>query len=266
MIRARDLRLLAVAAATWAAAFASVWWPGSATGIAVGLWSTAATGAGWLWLRPQGGRFTSARVLAALPVVVVALAVGAAVSTHVAFAATARDEVRALAAQSGRVVEMTAVVSSKVRPLRDRLWFDVETTDIRVGRDERDLAVAVTVSIERGALAGDAPLDLGSTVTLRGAGRPADEGDRAVLVLFAERGSVVRGPPHVLGLMSDLRDGFVHDVAEGLPEPGAGLLPGLAVGDTRAIPAELDAAMKAASLTHLTAVSGESRLTPILIP
>ena len=42
----------------------------------------------------------------------------------------------------------------------------------------------------------------------------------------------------------------------GLPAPGAGLDPGLAVGDTSAVSAELDAAMKESSLSHLTAVSG----------
>ena len=41
-----------------------------------------------------------------------------------------------------------------------------------------------------------------------------------------------------------------------LPGPGAGLIAGLAVGETSAVDAELDAAMKATSLAHLTAVSG----------
>ena len=40
------------------------------------------------------------------------------------------------------------------------------------------------------------------------------------------------------------------------PSPGAGLVPGLAVGDTSAVAPELDAAMKESSLSHLTAVSG----------
>jgi hypothetical protein len=40
-----------------------------------------------------------------------------------------------------------------------------------------------------------------------------------------------------------------------LPAP-AELLPRLAVGDVRAVSADLDAAMKASELSHLTAVSG----------
>jgi competence protein ComEC len=42
----------------------------------------------------------------------------------------------------------------------------------------------------------------------------------------------------------------------GLPVPGAELIAGIAVGDTSAVTPELDAAMKASSLSHLTAVSG----------
>lgn len=250
MTGVRDVRLLVIAGAVWGAAFASVLWPDAATAIAVGLWCVSATACGWL-CAARGRRARRA----AMPLLAIALALGAAVSTHVGLAAPARGELVALVARAGRVVEIDGVVSSKVRPLRDALWFEVETTAIRVGREQRAAAITVTVSVERDALAG-AALDLGSTVALRGGARAADPGDRAVLVLFADRGSVVRGPPHVLGVMSDLRDGFVHDVAAGLPEPGAGLLPGLAVGDTRAVSADLDAAMKASSLTHLTAVSG----------
>jgi len=59
----------------------------------------------------------------------------------------------------------------------------------------------------------------------------------------------------VFAVASALRSAFVR-LAAALPGPGAALLPGLAVGDTRAVSAELDAAMKSASLSHLTAVSG----------
>nr|WP_281364342.1 ComEC/Rec2 family competence protein [Microcella alkalica] len=52
-----------------------------------------------------------------------------------------------------------------------------------------------------------------------------------------------------------LRERFL-DVAVAFPGPGAALLPGLAIGDTSAVDAELDEAMKRSSLSHLTAVSG----------
>lgn len=82
---------------------------------------------------------------------------------------------------------------------------------------------------------------------------PADD---VAFLAFAEGGmqQIGRAPP-LLGAASALRAGLVA-ATEGLPGDGAGLLPGLAVGDTSGVSAGLDDAMKAASLSHLTAVSG----------
>lgn len=60
-----------------------------------------------------------------------------------------------------------------------------------------------------------------------------------------------------LAVAADLRERFAA-LASHLPGPGAGLLPGLAIGDTSAVPPALDADMKVASLSHLTAVSGSN--------
>lgn len=57
-------------------------------------------------------------------------------------------------------------------------------------------------------------------------------------------------------LPSNMRATFIGG-SSACPSP-AELLPGLAVGDMRAVSADLDAAMKASGLSHLTAVSGES--------
>lgn len=62
-------------------------------------------------------------------------------------------------------------------------------------------------------------------------------------------------PPAWLGLAEGLRAGL-RETAAGLPGWGGELLPGLAIGDTTAVGEPLDAAMKSASLSHLTAVSG----------
>src|SRR5690606_4089868 len=59
----------------------------------------------------------------------------------------------------------------------------------------------------------------------------------------------------VLGLAAGVRSDFVERAVR-LPEPGAGLLPGLAVGDTRAVSEELNDWMLTSGLSHLTAVSG----------
>ena len=48
----------------------------------------------------------------------------------------------------------------------------------------------------------------------------------------------------------------LRGVSSWLPSDAAGLLPGMAVGDTAALPADLEEAMRTAGLGHLTAVSG----------
>lgn len=65
---------------------------------------------------------------------------------------------------------------------------------------------------------------------------------------IAEAGFIARGAQRVrLGLRS---------AASHLPQPSGGLLPGLVVGDTSRLSTDLESAMRATNLTHLTAVSG----------
>lgn len=66
--------------------------------------------------------------------------------------------------------------------------------------------------------------------------------------------------PVIARIAAEVREAFAAR-AERLPEPGAGLLPGLAVGDTRAVGEELNTAMVASGLSHLTAVSGRNIIT-----
>jgi competence protein ComEC len=79
--------------------------------------------------------------------------------------------------------------------------------------------------------------------------------DRAVTVRTAAPPPVLAEPPwwqHAAGVV---RRGL-QDAAGGPSADGAALLPGLVVGDTSAMSVELVDAMRAAGLTHLTAVSG----------
>ncbi|QIZ98700.1 MBL fold metallo-hydrolase [Leifsonia sp. PS1209] len=62
-------------------------------------------------------------------------------------------------------------------------------------------------------------------------------------------------PPWWLAWTEQVRHRFAAASAI-TPGNGGALLPGLAIGDETAVPADLDTAMKAASLSHLTAVSG----------
>ncbi|MGH3611122.1 MAG: ComEC/Rec2 family competence protein [Pseudonocardia sp.] len=96
----------------------------------------------------------------------------------------------------------------------------------------------------------------GQAVTAEGLLAPAGRSDLTVAVLR------VRGPPREVGPppwwqtgAGSLRDGL-RDAAAVLPQAQAGLLPGLAVGDTGAMTAEVERDFRDAGLSHLTAVSG----------
>ena len=98
----------------------------------------------------------------------------------------------------------------------------------------------------------------GQPVTAEGLLAPATRSDLTVAVLR------VRGGPRDVGrapwwqtAAGTLRDGL-RSAAAVLPEAPAALLPGLAVGDTRNLPAELRDDFRAAGLSHLTAVSGSN--------
>jgi len=106
---------------------------------------------------------------------------------------------------------------------------------------------------------GDLPaVRIGDTVVATGDLEPADAGDDMAFLLFADDTvRVMRQAAGPLAVTAALRERFA-EVAARLPGPGAGLLPGLAIGDTSAVGARLDADMKVASLSHLTAVSGSN--------
>jgi competence protein ComEC len=217
------------------------------------------------WLALAGWSLTGLALLlvlrrrgAALVAVVLALAAGATIASHVATAEPARAEALAVVGTAGRAVEVTATVVGKVeRRVTGELAFDAIVTVIRVGRETYpagDLPIGIRVhpgDVDR--LAG---LDVGAVVTADGSARATDAGVRAVFALSASRGvEVVHAPAGIAGAAGALRHGLAA-AAGGLPEPGAGLIPGLAVGDTELVDPELDSAMKSSSLSHLTAVSG----------
>nr|WP_301952409.1 MULTISPECIES: ComEC/Rec2 family competence protein [unclassified Rathayibacter] len=97
-------------------------------------------------------------------------------------------------------------------------------------------------------------LPVGSEALLRArAEEPDSVGESTLLTASAvlER----RPPGGVAAIAEVLRSGFLARTAV-LGGDGAGLLPGLATGDTSALPSDLEDDMRTASLTHLTAVSG----------
>jgi len=97
---------------------------------------------------------------------------------------------------------------------------------------------------------------IGSRLAMTGTLAVAEAGDDRAF-LFFPRGTpeVVAGPPWYLGWADALRQRFLASASD-LPGDGGSLLAGLAIGDTSLVGDDLDEAMKASSLTHLTAVSG----------
>ncbi len=240
--RARDLRLLAVAVPAWAAAVVVTSAPEASPALGAALW--AATGL----VLVCAARW---RVVAWLPPAAVALAAASVVATHVALAQPARERALSLPTEGGRALIVEAAVTGKVERGLTGWRFDAVSQAVSIGDDHHALAVPVTVR------SSDRPpgLDLGSQVTLTGTAFVADPAERAVWVVDASR-LVVRHPPSgPLAVAAEARAGLIAQTRE-LPQPGAGLIAGLAVGDTAAVGPDLDEDMKTASLSHLTAVSG----------
>jgi len=109
---------------------------------------------------------------------------------------------------------------------------------------------------DRSATDTPGPLSIGDEIRLTGTLAPTSPGDAAAALFFGRGGpEIVRAAPWWLDWANSLRHGFAAAAGE-LPGEGAGLLPGLAIGDTTGVGDDLDDAMKTSSLSHLTAVSG----------
>ncbi|WP_394289109.1 ComEC/Rec2 family competence protein [Microbacterium sp.] len=253
--RRRDLRLLPVAAVTWAGAGAAILLPGSAVWIAGGLWAASVGAialAGAVARRhrsaapPTGGR----RPITALALAAVALAFAGAAASHVAAAEPERSSLAALEISGGRALTIDADVVGKIETSATGFRFDAVLRRATIGAQVHEVSAPVLVRVSERPVG----LDLGSQIRATATAFPADPGDRAVLVVTAS--ALEARPPHgILAGAAALRAGLIRS-ADGLPPPGAGLIAGLAVGDTSALDDELDAQMKASSLSHLTAVSG----------
>ncbi|MYY86098.1 MBL fold metallo-hydrolase, partial [Streptomyces sp. SID335] len=95
---------------------------------------------------------------------------------------------------------------------------------------------------------------------------PMSDGGRAAAVLRVdgERAPRIVGAPSGAQQVAGKLRGGLREATDGLPADARALLPGLVVGDTSRVPAELDQAFRATDLTHLLAVSG-ANLTIVLV-
>ncbi|KRB38152.1 competence protein ComEC [Microbacterium sp. Root180] len=244
-----------MAGAAWVTAWCATRWPDAAAGVALALWAACLGALALFAMWATAGRTRTARVSAL--VMVIAIAAGAAAASHVALANPSRHAVLGLEIMNGRAVIVEATVVGKVERRADgALAFDAHVSRIATGAESALVSAEAVVRVAPGDVESSADLDLGAVVEARGTASAARPGERAVITVRASRGVAVTRPPiGIAHTTATLRQELVRSV-RGLPGDGASLVPGLAVGDTSAVPAELDAAMKEASLSHLTAVSG----------
>ena len=239
---ASDLRLLPVAATAWLGAGIAVAGPGGGWTLAVAV---------GLWL------LTVALAVVRLPgswrgMIVLALAGGAlAVTSVVAQSDVRSPPVLNEAAHAGRTVELVVAVAG--RSANGRIAATAESA--RIAGSTVTLATPVLLFGQAGDDAIRAA-QIGSLLRVTGTLRAADPGESVAFLVFV-RGNAARAgaPPLLLAAADAVRRDF-RRAASALPGDGGALLPGLAIGDTSSVSATLSDAMKTASLSHLTAVSG----------
>lgn len=276
--RTTDLRLVPAAGGAWAAAGVGVGLPppvclGLAAGLVVAgvvvlgrdlrrLRRSVASGGGSGRAGADGRRRARHRALGAVPLGVAgALAVAAVTLAVVAVAAAARTS-----GPWGELVQegATATVEAVVRAPPDAVAPRVEgrsSAAARVRVDVRRVTGRGTVSQVRARVlvlgpGGWLATGVGERVRVTGrlvATAPADD---VAALLVTDR------PPQVVAPAGRLREAVATvraallDVTSGRSRDAAGLVPGITVGDTSRLPSDLEHAMRAVSLTHVTAVSG----------
>ncbi|MWV74148.1 MBL fold metallo-hydrolase [Rathayibacter rathayi NCPPB 2980 = VKM Ac-1601] len=213
-------------------------------------WALVGAAAGLLLLRRDRVR--------ALPGVVLVAAAGAALAMTSVVISAPGDHPQALRSavedRTERVV--TVRVDTGARPLRTGgVWF--EATALRVGDEAMSAPVRVLLAEPGGRL------PVASELVLDARAGPREGAVGEATLLTASR-IVERRGPEGAGAVADLLRSRFLERADRIGGDVAGLLPGLATGDTSALDAGLEEAMRTASLTHLTAVSGANCAVVVL--
>lgn len=283
---AAEHRLVLPAAATWIAATVLVGTPAAAVGVAIGASTLALLCTAVLARqdtaglearhvrrprRRRGARWASWATgwTGLLAVTFLGIALAASVLTI-------RDASRSPplltdAIESGRAVAVTLTVTDKTellsrtpstpwnrstgsgeqRVVEQRIRGTV--TELTVGGQTASVSVPVVVFAEARSTR---LASIGERISLTGQARWTEPGEQAAALIFAGRVTTVAEPPAWLAWAPGMRAALVEQ-ARDLPGRGGELVPGLATGDTSAVSDELDTAMMASSLSHLTAVSGD---------
>ncbi len=244
-LRRRSLRPVVVAGATWTAAAAA----------------TALTDPGLLAVCLSAAAAIVVALLVRvrhplLVVVAVALACAGASAATVSSLVPTREAVAHLQVEGGRHLRVTATVTGHLaRSSGGGAWMDASVSTLTAGATAVSGLIPARIGFDPEVLSDVASVGPGSEIVVAGTGIPTDPADRAILALRANEVERASAPEGVWAVFEQLRDGLVAST-HGLPQPGAGLIPGLAVGDTSSLDSDTEIAMNAASLSHLTAVSG----------
>ena len=272
-----DLRLAVPALTAWVSAGVAISLPGGTElvrSVATVLWSVAAVAATAAILLRLHGHATppgtagrgGSRAVAITAAVCVAAAAGAlAVSAAVAALPSRHPE--AVARLAHHTVELRATVSSvpqKSTTSTGRVATDTSAgvrftatvKSVTAGASSVSARMPVLVFAPTASARGASPPTIGETVSVKGTVTMLPPGsETAALVYASSPPRVVAAAPWPLAAANGMRAAFARQ-ASALPGDGGALLPGLAIGDVHELPASLSDAMKASSLTHLTAVSG----------
>ncbi|PXY20413.1 competence protein ComEC [Prauserella coralliicola] len=257
--RRHDLRLAPSAVTVWSAALFGLlwgWWACLVIG-ALGALIAAAVA----WRDARAGPEAARRLPAAGALLVCGLLAAGPVAVRLAGAE--EDPLRE-PARNGSEVTLRATVAERPKPVRSAAYAGrqggarsvVVPVDV-LGASVRDRPVASTGRVVLIApFAEWSRLLPGQQVTASGSLAPARTGELTVAAAY------VRGPPEAVGpapwwqRSAESIRAALRVVCSVLSEEPAGLLPGLVVGDTSALPARVEQEFLDAGMSHLTAVSG----------
>lgn len=266
-----DVRLLPPALTAWATTslvVSGVVSPRLAVALALPTLVVVGALAAWWWLgvrgrprragahaRTPGGSLRLAAALCA------AVAAGALACSAAAASAHSRDPlVRAVAGGPARV-DITAVLVGDPAPMRQSWAAGTRSVEVavRLVRDAAGGGAGSAVPSSARLLVqgpGMAHLARGDVVRMEGRVDTTFRSDPPFAgTLHAQAPTLVERPGGWVGAARAVRQGVVA-ATTGLAPQARALVPGMAVGDDRLMPADLREAMLASSLTHLTAVSG----------
>ena len=174
------------------------------------------------------------------------------------------------AVASGQPVTVIGTVSQQPRvSATSRSTLVITALDVEQV-DARASTLSATVLGDKQWLS----LPMGTRVQVRTRLRPTDPGRAEAAIIPKRADLTVLGPPNgILGTVTSIRAGLAQVVeAQGTGAQGAAgageetgfwpsgartLVPGVALGDDHALPAQLREDMRTVSMTHLTAVSGQ---------